>query len=371
MIKGDYINSLNKYMKLDNTASEKKSIKEHCISNFIISPSNIEKSFFENQKLKKDSKKDNIVLYDEETKYKMINELINDQIKSLNMWFNYFDSEKCTLPSWTKYWVITGILNLGKFNNEENKYEIRNENTIEAFEEIDKEIISKCYDYIISIFGKKDFNENEIELLVKNNSFKKIYEHLKINKENNKSTILNTTIGKWLLYDDKTQADKLVESLENKSTGWSIVGKEEAKLVLEQCNINIFYTMDEKGNFTNPRLLIESRDNNIIDIKGISYQNSIEDSILWIVEQAIMPYNNYREYLEKCKNLKKIQTLYNKFNKDEEITDEDTQFIKEIIDENNTFSDKEAIDPRIGEIIEVMMIDIDLLANKMAKTNIR
>ena len=82
-----------------------------------------------------------------------------------------------------------------------------------------------------------------------------------ISDEQKKSNIAE---GIWVKYEQGSNYKKLRQSLQGKNTGWCTAGEETCKIQIKNGDFYVYYTKDEKGEYTEPRITIRMEGTNTI-----------------------------------------------------------------------------------------------------------
>lgn len=163
--------------------------------------------------------------------------------------------------------------------------------------------------------------------------------------------------GIWLEYK-KGDEQKLINSLKNKKTGWCISDFETTRSFLKYGNINIYYTKDENGNYTDPRIGIIRTPKKSAEVIGRKKGEYLEDSMVSEAATKLNSFPDKDNYIKKIKDLKNLVKLSGKINNNEQLTYEELRFIYEIDRKIETFGF--GIDPRLKQIKENRNIKDDL-----------
>lgn len=196
-------------------------------------------------------------------------------------------------PMWAKYWAFQGMIKLGSYDSFKDDYQKRDKNTLNPFIEPNPEIIGKCMEIIIKLVKKEKIDTDIEEKLSKADSFKKIY--LAVNRKY-RSVLKKRSLatdGIWKKYiNNNVDADILLHEIEYKNTGWCIANGTSIRSFLRDGDFYIYFTKDEKGEYTIPRIAILTKGENDIDqIRGIDPGENLEDSMINIVEAKLKTMN--------------------------------------------------------------------------------
>ena len=100
-------------------------------------------------------------------------------------------------PTWFKVYAFKGMLGLSAFNKEKQEFTKRTNKTTTPFIDLNMEALSKVYDILKSEVGENNLTGEEIEILSKWESFKKLYTYYLTNQDS--KTINNDeTEGIWI-----------------------------------------------------------------------------------------------------------------------------------------------------------------------------
>ena len=326
---------IRKYMdRLDNffnniSSNNLSFFKKSLYSKYIITEDNIP-TFSKNGKLYTESDKEGIIL---------------NQRQSFDNWFNYLTSSSLDCPMWIRFFIFKSILSLGNYDYNSDKFCKRSKRTINAFPIFNQ----KAVDNVISYLKKLSFNfsisENDFNTLVENGSFNKLYsKQLKLMPSSSE------TNGIWKTYS-KDDYKRLNNDLKNMTVDWCIKRGYEASEFLEVGDIKVFYTMDEFGDFTIPRLCIREVFGNVVEVRGVkNNKQDVEDSMLEILQDELIKYDDL-DFNKKVINLKYLRDIYKKYKNGIDLNKTELRFIYEIDDEIDNFGIN-STDNRIREMKE-------------------
>ena len=142
--------------------------------------------------------------------------------------------------------------------------------------------------------------------------------------------------GIWVTYT-KDKLSELNDLLKNKKTGWCIENEETARIYLKYSNINIYYTKDENGEYTVPRLGILKTNPYKETIIGILSHEQIEPEMIDVLEEKLNKFKDRYKYQKQIKDTKELINIENKINNNEELTKDELLFLYEIEESIKTF----------------------------------
>ena len=280
---------------------------------------------------------------------KMLNQVREDQKSTLDLWIDYFMSEDAMYPTWFKVYAFKGMLGLSTFDKEKQEFGKRTDKTTAPFIDLNMEALSKVYDILKSEVGENNLTDEEIEILSKGESFKKLYTYYLTNQDS--KTINNDeTEGIWIKYDMGSDYIPLWESLQGKNTGWCTAGKEIAKAQLNGGDFYVYYTKDENNEYKNPRIAIRMNGKNEIgEVRGTSKNQNLESNMEPILDKKLEEFPDKDKYKKKVHDMKLLTLIEEKQKNNQELSLDDLKFLYEVDSEIKGFGYEK--DSRIEEII--------------------
>lgn len=285
----------------------------------------------------------------DEMKEKMLNQVRKDQKSTLDLWIDYFMSEDAMYPTWFKVYAFKGMLGLSTFDKEKQEFGKRTDKTTSSFIDLNMEALSKVYDILKGEIGENNLTDEELEILSKGESFKKLYTYYLTNQY---SKIIDNdeTEGIWIKYDMGSDYIPLWESLQGKNTGWCTAGKETAKTQLAGGDFYVYYTKDENGEYKSPRIAIRMNGKNEIgEVRGTSKNQNLESNMEPILDKKLEEFPDKEKYKKKVHDMKFLTLIEEKQKNNLELSLDDLKFLYEVDSEIKGFGYEK--DPRIEEII--------------------
>ena len=343
--------------ELHNRVSETRSVNgEKLLKSFyydlyVIKPENIPDAYFQNQvRLAKELGYGNIKLT-AEAKKGMIEEVIDDQKKTLDKWIEYFlyDEESKSYEMWEKYWVFQGLQNLGKYDKETGKFSKRDKSTVYPFPPVEREYIFTTLK-LMEDFLKDKKSEEDIKQALSTGNFKLLYEYVIKQSFLKGEHQSNSTDGKWIKYEQGSDYNILRDSLQGYYTGWcTAAGENFAKDQLAGGDFYVYYSLDENGEAKVPRIAIRMDGKDKIgEIRGIADNQNMEPEMMPILEEKLKEFPDRDKYLKKEHDMKLLTLIDKKVNNNIELTLDELKFLYEIDGKITGFGYWE--DPRIEEI---------------------
>ena len=284
----------------------------------------------------------------ESQKEEQKNLIIENQKESLDEWFDYLTSEDAKFyPTWAKYWAFQGMLTIGNYDTNKGIYNKRSKTTVAPFPELDREVLSKSIDLVIKAVKKEEIDEKHLEQLVKNGNFFKLYTVQLKDKRENKFG--KETKGEWIKYEQGDNYQELYKSLQGKNTGWCTAGESTCKYQLKNGDFYVYYTYDEEGKATNPRLAIRMDGKDKIgEIRGIGKDQNIEPHFENVLDKKLKEFPDSENYKLRVKDVQMLTYIYTKYEHNKPLTKDDLNFIYEVNDIVETMGWE--MDPRLEKL---------------------
>lgn len=251
--------------------------------------------------------------------------IIQDQKDSLNLWINFLMNDE-DYPMWLKYWTLKSITKLGGYDKRKEEFNRRTRFTISTFPEFKKEIILYLYDYILNYLDNVNLNDNTLNKYIEDANFAKLYAYVFANSFKNE---VDYNDGIWKTYN-LLDLKHMLADINNKNTGWCITSPYEANEFLSIGSLTIYYLKDKNGDYTIPRVCIRDVSGRIIEIRGILYNQNIENELLDKVEEKVNEYPNGDEFKPIIFDVKKGYEINKKIADNIDLTRDDLIFLYEI-----------------------------------------
>lgn len=279
---------------------------------------------------------------------------LSDQKKSLENWIDYFLSKDAEhYPMWAKYWSMNGLAKLGKFNSELGTFGSRSKGQMSPFAELNREAYAMVIDAMVKKLNGsslESIKDPEFIKLLQTESFGKLYGRA-LAYLGNKKIDIKSIDGEWRVYEQGSDHMPLVKSLEGKNTGWCTAGAATAQSQLAGGDFHVFYTKDEQGQMTQPRVAIRMDGTEIGEVRGIGANQNLDSKI---IESSVIP-NKMKEfgsrgdvYAKKTEHMQKLTEIEKANMAGQELSKEQLRFLLEMDNEIVGFGYSK--DPRIKEI---------------------
>ncbi len=311
-----------------------------------------------------------IEITDEYKKLK-IEQIQEDQKKSLEKWIDYLSSPDAIYPDWAKYWVFRSVTQMGGYSKKEKKFGSRTKNTAQAFPMLNAGAVADTVGYIqkhleIVKLSKNDpirqekeealledlnYNEEERRVLSTEN-FSKIYTVFLEKFSTAQWENLENIKGIWKKYNDENETQELVDSLKDWPLEWCTRNETVAYDQLSQGNFYVYYSENYAGEPVVPRLAIRMiGSQEIAEVRGIEESQNIDQYIQPVLAEKLLEFGDEGAlYRERSENMKMMTDIVEKQNKEVNLTKEEVKFLYELERPIIGFGyDK---DPRIKEVLQ-------------------
>jgi hypothetical protein len=387
-----YLERIKKVLEEKRELFERNSLYQR----FIIKPENISEDYFKNVLLGnfaeqkgysreqlKDPEIEKLIIdqFEKETKQKfvdyqipekekesLVNQIIEDQKKSLDLWLDYLTSDEAkNYPETFRYWAFAEMLKLGTYDRERKEFTKRTEKTVAPFPELNPQALSIVLDEIKRKYSKEpsglilsEEKRKEFQKILDSENFNKLYSFA---LEYVKSLLLPEerlpiTQGEWRVFKKSSDPKELVKTIQGYNTGWCIASEATAKSYLSRSDILIFFSEDKDGKPTIPRVAIVTDGSQISEVRGIAKYQNLDQYITPVVEEKLKEMPGGEKWQKRTEQMKKLAEIYLKHCQGKELTKEDLRFIYEIDEKIKGFGYKK--DSRIEEIIKKRNIRKDL-----------
>lgn len=281
-----------------------------------------------------------------------------DQRAGLGKWVEYLGGEDGGYPDWFKHYTWTSITKLGTYDKDKQEFQKRSRGTTAPYPELNREALAYVYDVLnkARVQGEKvdgGANDEKLQKLLKSANFGKLYAHAVLEVTPDSPELRKDTRGSWTKFnqtDDPRTARRLSGSLQGHGTGWCTAGESTAAMQLQGGDFYVYYTRDEKGKDTVPRVAIRMEQGEVAEVRGVNAAQELEPEMADITAEQLKKLPGGEEYIRKAQDMKRLTLLEKKItaNPDTELTSEELRLLYQLDYEIQGFGYEE--DPRIGEI---------------------
>ena len=293
---------------------------------------------------------------------------LDDQKSSLEQWLDYFaSSDSNYIPDDIKYWLFRNILKLQEFDKEKKEFPKRSKGTIKQFPDINHEALGHVVDALLKKFkGKKMEFEYDIqpterqafEQHLMKEDFAKLYAWANELMNPVPEHLLPVTEGEWRKFSQNSDGHALVQTIHGKGTGWCTAGENTAHKQLQGGDFHCYYTLDDDGKPTIPRIAIRMEQGKIAEVRGIAYKQNLDPYMSEVLATKLEEFPDKEQYLKKDRDMKCLTDIERKTKEKESLTKEDLEFLYEMKSQIEGFGYQK--DPRIQEMRNGRNLNEDL-----------
>ncbi|HSX42367.1 MAG TPA: hypothetical protein VLE93_03385 [Candidatus Saccharimonadales bacterium] len=295
--------------------------------------------------------------------------MIDDQQASLEQWIDYLASaDSSYMPDYLKYWTVRSVLGLQEYDKENHKFPNRSRGTLKQFPDINQEALVYVTEALEKHFnGQKPEYEYDIqpedrtrfEQFIEHQSFAKMYAWAVEQINPISEELLQVTEGQWHKFEQGSDSHALSDSIRGRSTGWCTAGQNTAKTQLEAGDFYIYYSNNEEGSPTIPRIAIRLETGKIAEVRGVAYKQNLDPYMGPILEEKLNEFPDKQQYLKKEHDMATLTALEQRAKAGEELTKIDLAFLYEIDSQIEGFGYQR--DPRIKELRVGRNMEADML----------
>lgn len=332
---------------------DQKSISRQ-IEAHVIQVKNVPESYFElQQRIAREQGHGDIEISDQ-MRRQLIEAVQADQRAGLATWVEYLGGDDGSYPDWFKYYAWNSITKLGSFDKEKTEFLRRSKGTTTAYPELNREALAYVFDNLkkAKIAGNQ-VEDEKLQQLLEASNFGRLYAHAVLKVSPDSPELRNTIEGSWTKYDqseDPRTARRLAGSLQGHGTGWCTAGESTADIQLKGGDFYVYYTRDQDGKDSVPRVAIRMQQGEVGEVRGVNASQELEPEMADITAEQLKDLPGGEEYIRKAEDMKRLTTIEKKIgtNPDVELTSDELRFLYELDHEIEGFGYEE--DPRVKEI---------------------
>ena len=281
-----------------------------------------------------------------------------DQKVGLGKWVEYLGGDDGGYPDWFKSYAWTSVTKLGTYDKDKGEFQKRSRGTTAPYPELNREALAYVYDVLNKsrVEGEKvdgGANDEQLQKLLKGGNFGKLYAHAVLEVTPDSPELRNEVRGSWTKFnqtDDPRTARRLSGSLQGHGTGWCTAGESTASIQLRGGDFFVYYTRDEDGKDTVPRVAIRMEQGRVAEVRGVNAAQELESEMADITAEQLKDLPGGEEYIRKAEDMKRLTAIEKKItaNSEAELSGEELRFLYELDHEIQGFGYE--ADPRVKEI---------------------
>lgn len=281
-----------------------------------------------------------------------------DQRVGLGKWVEYLGGDDGGYPDWFKHYTWTSVTKLGTYDKEKSEFQKRSRGTTAPYPELNREALAYVYDVLNKsrVQGEQvngGANDAQLQKLLKSGNFGKLYAHAVMEVTPDSPELRKDTRGSWTKFnqtDDPRTVRRLSGSLQGHGTGWCTAGESTASMQLRGGDFYVYYTRDEDGKDTVPRVAIRMEQGEVAEVRGVNAAQELEAEMADITADRLKDLPGGEEYIRKAEDMKRLTAIEKRItaNSEADLTSEELRFLYELDHEIEGFGYED--DPRIKEI---------------------
>ncbi len=281
-----------------------------------------------------------------------------DQKVGLGKWVEYLGGDDGGYPDWFKSYAWTSVTKLGTYDKDKSEFQKRSRGTTAPYPELNREALAYVYDVLNKsrVQGERvngGANNEQLQKLLKGGNFGKLYAHAVLEVTPDSPELRKDTRGSWTKFnqtDDPRTARRLSGSLQGHGTGWCTAGESTASIQLRGGDFFVYYTRDEDGKDTVPRVAIRMEQGEVAEVRGVNAAQELESELADITAEQLKDLPGGEEYIRKAEDMKRLTAIEKKIaaNSEADLTSDELRFLYELDHEIQGFGYE--TDPRISEI---------------------
>lgn len=290
---------------------------------------------------------------------RMMTEAIQtDQRAGLGKWVEYLGGEDGGYPNWFKTYTWESVVKLGNYDKDKQEFGKRSRGTTAPYPELNREALAYVYDVLSKsrVQGETvdgGANNEQLQKHLQSGNFGKLYAHAVLEVTPDSPELRKDTRGSWTKFnqtDDPRTARRLSGSLQGHGTGWCTAGESTASMQLRGGDFYVYYTRDEDGKDTVPRVAIRMEQGEVAEVRGVNAAQELEAEMADITAERLKDLPGGEEYIRKAEDMKRLTAIEKKTLADPnaELTSDELRFLYELDHEIEGFGYEE--DPRVKEI---------------------
>lgn len=305
--------------------------------------------------------------FPEEVKEEAVRTLVSNQAQSLDSWVDYLTSDDAPYPMWAKYWAFRSVVKMGKLEKTEDgkaRFAVREKNTTSSFPVLNQRALANTIGSMTARLEIRDktksdqitknlsttLSDEEYQKLLSTEDFSKLYAQFLAEIPEYSASGLEETQGRWVKYNQNSDPAPLVASLQGHPLEWCTADMETARIQLKGGDFYVYYSLDEDGNSTIPRLAIRMQGTRIAEPpRGIAPDQNLDPYISDVLVKKLEEFGSEGEaFRKRTDDMKRLTEIEKKSEANISLTREDLRFLYELDSKIEGFGYHK--DPRIEEI---------------------
>jgi hypothetical protein len=346
------------------------------VAHHVMDEGDIPESYFDRQREIARQQGHGDIEINDEMRQQHTEALIADQTASLNAWAEYLSDPDANYPAWFRYYTMRNVLKLADYDKEKGRFRKRSKKTTAPYPELNREALAYVYERLNRRLEGQEQNDEQIQELAQQANFNKLYSHALAESVPSNPEQLQSTAGEWTKYDqlgsqeESDRARQLAESLQGYGTGWCTAGKSTAETQLEEGDFHVYYSYDEEGQATVPRVAVRVQRGRVAEVRGIDTNQHLEPAMTDIAMERVKDLPGGEQYLQAAEDMNRVTDIETRVREGQELTAQDIYFLREYGGKIQGFGYNR--DPRIRELLQDRdpAADLDMMMEEFDHTQL-
>jgi hypothetical protein len=326
------------------------------VAHHVMDPEDIPESYFDRQREIARQQGHGDIEINDEMRRQHSEALIADQTASLNAWAEYLNNPDADYPAWFRYYTMRNVLKLADYDKEKERFRKRSNKTTAPYPELNREALAYVYDSLNRRLKGQQQNDEQIQELAQQANFNKLYSHALAECVPSDQEQLQTTAGEWTTYqqldpeEGTDRANQLAQSLQGYGTGWCTAGESTARRHLESGDFHVYYSYDQEGQPTVPRVAVRMQNGKVAEVRGIETGENLEPAMTDIAMECVKDLPGGEQYFQVAENMNRVTDIETRVRQGQEMIPRDIYFLREYGGDIQSFGYGK--DPRIDELLQ-------------------
>ncbi|MFA6518976.1 MAG: hypothetical protein WCV93_05015 [Candidatus Shapirobacteria bacterium] len=274
-----------------------------------------------------------------------INAIIHRQTESLDRWVDFLISPSCSYPDWLKYYILRGVVGLGRYDQENDRFTKRSKTTVANFPDLNANALNRVAKGLVDRYveGVSTGDTDLDGLIGKGTGFGILYAY-EIKKEKDVNPEQDPTTGEWKKFSKGSAPEPLINLITNRGTGWCTETRAGGQL--EKGDFYVYCTADELGEKVKPRIAIRTERGMVAEVRGIGVMQNLEDEMSLVAEEFVRNLPGGGQYEQRFKDTQRVTGIMAKLKSKEPLGRDELRFMYEIDRPIIGFGEHD-VDPRV------------------------
>lgn len=271
-------------------------------------------------------------------------ERLGSQEQSVNEWLDYLKQNDADYPMWFRYLAMRNLKKMGRLDKEEGEYSKRSKSSIDSFPDLNAEALAFVYRTLDKGLGSKEYVYNsdihteeeklqieakrvKVEQLLQKKDFAGLYAFSQL--ETSGASNRESLEGEWKVFEQNSEPEILVETLEHKGTGWCTASG-SAPAHLKGGDFHVYYTKGDSGVYSEPRVAIRMENGVVREVRGVEHKQNLEPALVEIAQERYTSLPGGDKFEKKSEDMARVTEIVKRTEKSGDLNTEDLRFLYEL-----------------------------------------